>query len=68
MTAFRDYLMQTSMKKEAHNASRCIGCGKCESHCPQKIEIRKELKVVSKTLEPFFYRPARGLIKKMMRL
>ena len=65
--AFRDYLMQTSMKKEAHNASRCIGCGKCESHCPQKIEIRKELKAVSKSLEPFYYRPARALIKKMMR-
>jgi uncharacterized protein len=68
VAAFRDYMMQTSMKREAHNASRCIGCGKCEGHCPQKIEIRRELKVVSKTMEPFFYRPARALIKKLMRL
>lgn len=66
--AFRDYLMQTSMKKEVRNASKCVGCGKCEGHCPQKIAIRKELKAVAGALEPFFYRPARGLIKKIMKL
>jgi predicted aldo/keto reductase-like oxidoreductase len=66
--AFQDYLMQTSMKKEAGAASRCVGCGKCEAHCPQKIEIRKQLKLVSGALEPFYYRPARALIKRFMRL
>ena len=24
-------------------ASHCIGCGKCVSHCPQRINIPKEL-------------------------
>ena len=52
MRAFQDYLMQTSLKNETHNASKCIGCGKCEMHCPQKIEIRKELKTVARTMEP----------------
>ena len=66
--AFQDYLMQTSMKKEAGAASRCVGCGKCEAHCPQKIEIRKRLKDVTSSLEPFYYRPARALIKRFMRL
>jgi predicted aldo/keto reductase-like oxidoreductase len=65
--AFRDYMMQTSMKKEAGGASRCVGCGKCEARCPQHIEIRRQLKLVSKSLEPFYYRPARALIRKVMR-
>lgn len=32
-------------------ASKCAECGKCESHCPQGIEIRKELKNVTALFE-----------------
>lgn len=32
-------------------ASKCVECGKCESHCPQGIEIRKELKNVVEVFE-----------------
>lgn len=62
------YIMQTSLKSEAHNASLCIGCGQCEKHCPQNIAIRQELKNVTKALEGFAYRPARFLIKRIMKL
>ena len=39
---------------KSSRASQCIGCGKCEMHCPQHIEIRKELKKVSVEFDNFF--------------
>ncbi|MEW9124041.1 MAG: aldo/keto reductase [Thermotaleaceae bacterium] len=62
------YLMQTSLKVQSHNASLCTKCGICEKHCPQNIAIRDELTKVSKTLEGFYYKPVRFIIKKFMRL
>lgn len=32
-------------------ASDCIGCGKCESHCPQHLPIRKYLKDVAELFD-----------------
>lgn len=57
--ALVDYLMCTGLRKKSTAASNCIECGKCEKHCPQKIEIRKHLKDASKTLETPIYRIAR---------
>lgn len=37
--------------KIATPASKCVECGKCESHCPQGIAIRKELKDVAALFE-----------------
>lgn len=48
---FIEYTMFTALRKDAASASKCIGCGKCERHCPQSIEIRKELEKAAKELE-----------------
>lgn len=56
--ARREYWQVTSLKKIPGSASRCIGCGKCERHCPQGIAIRDMLKVAAKELETPFYRVA----------
>ncbi len=58
MVALKEYLMCTTLRKDKTNASRCIECGKCEQHCPQSIQIRKELKNVQKRMENPIYKIA----------
>ena len=60
--AFMDYLKCTTLRKNATAASNCIGCGKCEAHCPQGIAIRKELKEAQKVLETPVYKVARKVM------
>ena len=66
--AFAYYLMQTSMRAKPRFASLCNQCGKCEKICPQKIEIRKELKKTSKAIEKFYFKPIVFFVKRFMRL
>ncbi len=54
-----DYINCTALRKNSTAASNCIGCGKCEKHCPQGIEIRKELKAAEKEFEGAIYRTVR---------
>lgn len=61
-SAWRDYIMCTVMRKTPSSASQCIECGKCEKHCPQGIQIRKELKNVKKELETPVYKIARKAV------
>ena len=60
-----DYAMSTAIRKNSTAASNCIGCGKCEQHCPQHIEIRKNLQEAAKELEVPIYRFARKIIEWM---
>ena len=46
------YFQTVAMTKKPAFPSQCIGCGKCESHCPQGIAIREKLKEADKALRP----------------
>lgn len=59
----RDYLQCTAFRKETSSASQCIDCGKCESHCPQQIEIRRELKNAAAELENLRYKAIKTAIQ-----
>lgn len=56
-----DYFMCTALRKNSTAASQCIGCGKCEAHCPQHLPIRSHLKEAQKELEGPLYRSARKI-------
>lgn len=54
--------------KESKNlASLCTACGKCLSHCPQKIDIPHEMVNAKKSMEGFFTNPLMKLIGRMMK-
>ena len=57
--ALKDYAMCTMLRKNSTAASNCVGCGKCEKHCPQQIPIRQKLKEAQKELEGPVYKIAR---------
>ena len=61
--AKREYLKCTLFRKTHTNAGNCIGCGKCERHCPQGIEIRRELENVSRELENGKFRLYKAVLK-----
>ena len=58
------YAQTVAMTKEPAFATQCIGCGKCERHCPQGIPIREKLKEADKALRPLPYRLAIAVIRK----
>ncbi len=61
-----DYFMCTALRQNSTAASNCIGCGKCEKHCPQHIEIRSQLKAAQGELEGNIYKAARKVVSKFI--
>ncbi|MCF0121364.1 MAG: 4Fe-4S dicluster domain-containing protein, partial [Oscillospiraceae bacterium] len=61
-----EYAKNIGLGTEAHFATQCIGCGKCEQHCPQHLPIREKLKEADKALRPLPYRAATSVLRKIM--
>ena len=60
--AWYEHLRSSVFRKDATSISNCIGCGKCEQHCPQGIKIREELKKAQKVLEGPIYEVAKKVV------
>ena len=63
------YQVQLSgvMSDGNNTASKCVTCGLCESHFPQRIEIREELKQVSRKLEGVHGKILGAVAKRVMK-
>lgn len=66
-SAMLEYAQITSLKKDSSAMTQCTKCGACEKHCPQHIEIRKELQNAKKALQPFYIRALLGLVGKLVK-
>ncbi|MBQ1311794.1 MAG: 4Fe-4S dicluster domain-containing protein, partial [Blautia sp.] len=62
----REYAQVVGLRKEPAFPSQCIGCGKCENHCPQHISIRQELKNADKALRPLPYKIGTAIARKFI--
>lgn len=51
-SAIFSYAQSVGLRDQPAFASQCVQCGKCEQHCPQKLEIREKLKEADKALRP----------------
>ncbi|MCD7825164.1 MAG: aldo/keto reductase [Clostridiaceae bacterium] len=62
-SARHEYLQIVALQRNMGDISKCIRCGKCESHCPQHIEIRGKLQEAKKALLPLHYRLGIKLVR-----
>ncbi|MCH5208360.1 MAG: aldo/keto reductase [Oscillospiraceae bacterium] len=61
-----EFAQNMGLRKEPGFASQCVGCGKCEQHCPQKINIREKLKEADRALRPLPYKIGINAARKFM--
>ena len=63
---FWEFYQTMALRKDSPFASQCVGCGRCEQHCPQAIPIRKTLKAADRALRPYPVRPVLAGVRRFM--
>ena len=61
-----EFAQVMGLRREPGFATQCIGCGKCEKHCPQHIRIRDMLKKADRALRPLPYKIGIDVARKIM--
>ena len=61
--AKKQYLQTTGLRRKGTGASQCVGCGRCEQHCPQGLPIRRLLQEAAGALEGPMYKAARLAVR-----
>ena len=55
VAGMQQFITSTGLVSERSGSpTQCVHCGKCESHCPQKLPIMQYLKQVRRRMEPFW--------------
>ena len=61
--ARHEYVKCTLLRRTPTGAARCVGCGKCEQHCPQSLPIRQLLAQARRELEGAEYQALRRAVQ-----
>ena len=61
-----EFAQNMGIRKEPGFASQCVGCGKCEKHCPQHIPIIEKLKEADRELRPLPMKAGLQVARKFM--
>ena len=61
-----EFAQNFSVRETPGYATLCVGCGKCEQHCPQRLPIREKLREADRALRPPLYKLGAAVARRFM--